>query len=282
MNVDAATRIFLGDAQVDAIPPSDRGLAYGDGLFETMRVHGGVVPWWAAHWSRLALGAERLRLYLPDRALVEQQIEALVGTAGTDPSDNVFKLIVTRGRGGRGYMPPADNIPLWILSHHPVPPPPRAGGLHLRWCTTRLALQPSLAGLKHCNRLEQVLARGEWSDPGIDEGLLRDMDGNVISATAANVFVLRDDGWHTPPVDRCGVAGVCRAWMLSASGARETRLGIEDVETADAVVLCNAVRGILPVARLGDRAWPPHPEVRALRQHLAGVHPAFTASEDNA
>ena len=132
------------------------------------------------------------------------------------------------------------------------------------------------------NRLEQVLARGEWSDPGIDEGLLRDMDGNAVSATAANVFVLRDDGWHTPHVDRCGVAGVCRAWMLSASGARETRLGVDEVETADAVVLCNAVRGILPVARLGDRAWPPHPEVRALRQHLAGVHPAFTASEDNA
>ena len=280
MNTPAA-RIFLGDAQVEAIPASDRGLAYGDGLFETMRVHGGRVPWWDAHWARVSHGAQRLRLGLPDRALVEQQVRALLAAADDDTSD-VIKLIITRGGSGRGYLPPVDSTPLWILSRHPSPPPSRSGGLHLRWCTTRLAIQPALAGLKHCNRLEQVLARGEWHDRGIDEGLVRDMDGNVVSATAANVFVLRDDGWHTPPVDRCGVAGVCRAWVLSASGARETRMGVAEVETADAVVLCNAVRGILPVARLGDRAWPPHAEVRALCQRLAETHPALTVSEDNA
>ena len=281
MNGVEALRIFLGDAQVDAIPGSDRGLAYGDGLFETMRVHDRRVPWWDAHWTRLAHGAARLGLRLPHRGRVEQQIEALVARPGVD-ADNVLKLLVTRGCGGRGYSPLSDNIPLWILSRHPAPLPARAGGLHLRWCTTRLAHQPVLAGLKHCNRLEQVLARGEWSDPGIDEGLVRDMDGDVVSATAANLIVLRNGGWHTPPVDRCGVAGVCRAWMLSDSGARETRLGVDEVEAADAVVLCNAVRGILPVARLGDRAWPPHPEVRALRQRLATAHPAFIVSEDNA
>ena len=274
-------RIFLGEEQVRSIPERDRGLAYGDGLFETMRVHGGGVPWWDAHWARMVLGAGRLRLRLPDRQLVEQQMQALLA-AVDDAADCVLKLVVTRGSGGRGYQPSIDNTPLWILSHHPAPPPSRSGGLHLRWCAMRLALQPALAGLKHCNRLEQVLARGEWSDPAIDEGLVRDMEGNVISATAANVFVLRDGGWHTPPVDRCGVAGVCRRWVLSASGARETRMGIVDVETADAIVLCNAVRGILPVARLGDRAWPPHAEVRALRQRLAATHPAFNLSEDNA
>ena len=276
-----AVRMFVGTEHVGAIPESDRGLAYGDGLFETMRVHGGRVPWWDAHWERMAHGAGRLRLRLPERGLVEQQMQPLLAAADDD-AGCVIKLVVTRGSGGRGYQPPLDSTPLWILSRHPVPPPPPTGGLQLRWCAMRLALQPALAGLKHCNRLEQVLARGEWTDPAIDEGLLLDMEGNVVSATAANLFVLRDGGWHTPPVDRCGVAGVCRAWVLSASGARDTRMGVADVEAADAVVLCNAVRGILPVARLGDRAWPPHAEVRALRQRLAATHPAFNVSEDNA
>jgi 4-amino-4-deoxychorismate lyase len=281
MNMIEGTRIFLGDAPVDSIPENDRGLAYGDGLFETMRVHGSRVPWWDVHWARLAHGAERLRLLLPDRGLVEQQVEALLASQGMG-AGSVLKLLLTRGSDGRGYLPPADNVPLWILSQHPVPSPPRAGGLHLRWCATQLALQPALAGLKHCNRLEQVLARGEWNDPDIDEGLLQDMDGNVVSATAANVFVLRDGGWRTPSVDRCGVAGVCRGWLLAASGAMEMRLAVDDIDTADAVVLCNAVRGILPVARLGDRAWMPHPEVRALRRRLAAAHPAFIVPEDNA
>jgi 4-amino-4-deoxychorismate lyase len=277
----SAARIFLGSEPVGTVPESDRGLAYGDGLFETMRVDGGRVPWWDAHWARMAHGAGRLRLRLPDRRLVEQQMQLLLA-AEDDGSGGVVKLLVTRGSGGRGYAASLDHTPLWILSRHPSPAPPRLGGLHLRWCATRLALQPALAGLKHCNRLEQVLARGEWADGDIDEGLVRDTEGFVVSATAANVFVLRDGGWHTPPVDRCGVAGVCRAWVLSATGAVEARMGVAEVEAADAVVLCNAVRGILPVARLGERTWLPHPEVQALREHLAATHPAFNISEDNA
>lgn len=276
-----AARIFIGDMQVGAIPDGDRGLAYGDGLFETMRAHEARVPWWDAHWTRLAHGAERLRLALPERGQVERQVKAMLADPGSDASC-VLKLVVTRGSGGRGYMPAADSTPTWMLSQHRLPAPPRTGGLQLRWCTTRLALQPALAGLKHCNRLEQVLARSEWSDPDIDEGLVQDTDGNVVSATAANLFVLRDGRWHTPPVDRCGVAGVCRAWLLPDCAGRETRMGIHEIETADAVVLCNAVRGILPVARLGDREWPPHPQVRVLHQRLAAAHPAFTVSEDNA
>lgn len=271
------TRIFRGDTRIAGIPADDRGLAYGDGLFETMRVHRGSVWWLDAHWRRLALGAERLRLELPRRDLVEAQGAALCG--GVD--DAVLKLILTRGSGGRGYAPPTDGAPLWVLSCHPAPSSPRAGGLHLRWCTARLAIQPALAGLKHCNRLEQVLARGEWSEPGIDDGLMRSTEGDVVCATAANLFVLHAGRWYTPPVDRCGVAGVCREWLLHATGAGQTRLCVGDVAAAEAVILCNAVRGILPVARLDDRAWPPHAEVQALRQRLAAAHPAFTNPEDN-
>ena len=135
--------------------------------------------------------------------------------------------------------------------------------------------QPVLAGLKHCNRLEQVLARREAVAAGADEGLMRDIAGDVVSATSANLFVLQGDTWHTPPVDRCGVAGVCRAHLLPALQARETRLAPDGVERADAIFLCNAVRGILAVVRVGARAFAPHPAVDDARCILARLHPAF-------
>ena len=270
--------IFVGERQVDAVPADDRGLAYGEGLFETMRTHGGDVPWWEAHWDRLAQGAARLGVPLPRKALVRDAATHLLGSG-----DGVLKLLLTRGSGARGYAPSGDAEPTWMLSTHPLPTPTRPGGLHLRWCTLRLAHQPRLAGLKHCNRIEQVLARGEWpaaGEPGgdaFDEGLLLDVDGNVAGATAANVFVFADGQWRTPPVDRCGVAGTCRAWLLR-QGAVERPLLPADVESADGVVLCNAVRGILPVARLGARAWPSHPAVAALSHRFAAAHPAFAGS----
>lgn len=261
---------FRGDERVRAFALDDRGAAYGDGVFETMRAHGGEVPWWDAHWARLALGASRLRLPLPDESRARMQAARLL-----DGRDGVLKLLVTRGSGGRGYAPPCDATPTWVLSRHPLPPSTTGGGLVLRWCELRLAVQPALAGIKHCNRLEQVLARAEWNDPAIHEGLLRSAEGDVVCATAANLFVLRDGRWLTPAVDRCGIAGVCRGWAIDRLGASVVRLDAGDVERAEAAFVCNAVRGILPVARLGGRAWSPHPQVRALQQRLAAEHPAF-------
>ncbi|HSR65597.1 MAG TPA: aminodeoxychorismate lyase [Xanthomonadaceae bacterium] len=264
-----SARIFAGDRRIDAVPVDDRGLAYGDGLFETLRVHRGVAPWWDAHWSRLAQGARRLGIPLPDPARVRAESDALFGDGG----DGVLKLQLTRGSGGRGYAPPARPVPTWIVSRHPLPA--ASAGLRLRWCETRLAVQPALAGIKHCNRLEQVLARRECEDAGVDDGVLCDGDGAVVAATAANLFVLRDGGWLTPPVDRCGVAGVCRAHLLPVLQAREARLSPAGVEGADALFLCNAVRGILVVDRLGARAFDPHPAVEGARRALARLHPAF-------
>lgn len=268
--------VFVGERRADGVPAGDRGLAYGDGVFETMRARRGGVPWWDAHWARLALGARRLGLPLPREMLVRDEATRLL-----DGGDAVLKLLLTRGDGARGYAPGRDATPTWVLSAHPLPAPPRTEGLVLRWCAMRLSHQPLLAGIKHCNRLEQVLARGEWpaaGEPGgdaFDEGLLLDVDGDVVGATAANVLVFRDGRWRTPPVDRCGVAGVCRGWLLQEAGAVEQPLVPGDVETADAVVLCNAVRGILPVARLQGRDWPRHPAVATLAQRVAAAHPGL-------
>lgn len=268
-------RIYRGGARVEALAADDRGFRYGDGLFETMRGHQGGVPWWPAHWQRLAGGAARLQLPLPPAEFVFDEVAALL--AG---GEAVVRLQVTRGSGGRGYAPPAAPEAAWVLSRHPLPTAAPVAGLRLRWCDTRLAAQPLLAGLKHCNRLEQVLARLESGDGAeADEGLMLDPDGNVVSATSANLFVLRDGHWSTPPVDRCGVAGLCRGWLLAQGHAREQRLVRAQVEQADAVVLTNAVRGILPVSRLGPRRWPPHPQVDLLRAALAAAHPAFADTD---
>lgn len=263
--------LFSGAARIEALPAEGRGFAYGDGLFETMRVHGGQVSWWDAHWNRMAEGARRLRIALPDPAFVRTQALALADRC----DDGVLKLIVSRGAAGRGYASWDATAPVWTLSRHPAPEPPRPGGLRLHVCEMRLAIQPALAGIKHCNRLEQVLARAEWDQGAFDEGLMRDTDGYAVCATSANLFAHGNGRWRTPPVDRCGVAGICRGWAIDALEAEEARMTVDDLVRADAVFLCNAVRGILPVARLRDRTWQQPPQVAAVIGLLARSHPAF-------
>lgn len=258
-------RLFRGQAPLAAIDAGDRGLAYGDGLFETMRVARGRLPWWPAHRARLLRGATTLGITPPATTWLDGEVAGLAAEAG---GDAVLKLVLTRGTGGRGYAPPAGVEPTLALSLHPAPAPIDEP-LVLRWCALRMAIQPALAGLKHLNRLEQVLARAEWSDAGIHEGLLLDARGRVACATAASVFALVDGRWLTPRVDECGVAGVARAWVLAnAPGAAEADLSPADIESAGAVFLCNAVRGILPVGRLGERRWPPHAGLEALREAM--------------
>lgn len=267
-------RILRAGRAIGAIDPGDRGLAYGDGVFETILVHRGMPVWWEAHVARLVAGAARLGIPLPDAVPLRAEADALV--AGM--ARGVLKLILTRGSGGRGYAPPPEPVPTLLLSLHDAPPAAPVAGLALRWCDTRLAIQPRLAGIKHLNRLEQVLARGEWRDPGIHEGLMCDTQGRAVCATAANLFVRLDGQWWTPPVDRCGIAGVCRGWLLEHAGAGERELLPHDVEAADAVFLCNSVRGILPVARLGARQWPPDAATSALIERLAAAEPAFATA----
>ena len=262
--------VFLGSESIDAIPVGNRAMAYGDGLFETMRVHRGGIAWWQAHWERLADGAARLGIVLPEPARVRQAAASLFDDAG----DGVLKLLLARGGDARGYAPVPDAPPLWMLSRHALPERARRG-LHVHWCTTRMAVQPALAGLKHCNRLEQVLGRAECVRAHADEGLMCDGEGSVVSATAANVFVLREGRWRTPRVDRCGVAGVCRLHLLSLLEAREEHLSPAQVEAADAVFLCNAVRGILPVTRLGARTWTDVSQSVSAGQLLAQSHPGL-------
>lgn len=266
-----SARMFSGEREVAAIDPGNRGLAYGDGVFETMRVHRGVLPLWPRHQARLRGGAQRLGIALPASDFIEARIAEAIAGCGA----GVLKLLLTRGEGGRGYAPPPAAVPAWMLSLHPLPAAP-GRGLRLRWCETRLAAQPVLAGIKHCNRLEQVLARAEADAVGCDEGLMQDMAGNAVCATSANLLVLCDGRWITPHIDACGVAGVLRGWLLERGLVDAAELARGEVESAEALALCNAVRGILPVASLGARAWVAHPALAELQGQVAMAYPMFS------
>jgi len=263
--------LYSGERRIDAIDPRDRGLAYGDGLFETILVHRGQAVWWSAHLERLARGCGVLGIAMPDPGFLRIEADAIAAGCAR----GVLKLIVTRGASARGYAT-AHGVPPTLVLTLSDPPHPAPAGLNVRWCDTPLAIQPRLAGIKHLNRLEQVLARAEWSGADVHEGLQCDTRGRVVAATAANLFVLRDGRWRTPPVADCGIAGTCRAWWLGHVGAVVESLDRNAVESAQAVVLCNAVRGILPVAALGARRWlPGHPRIVDVRRQLAEAEPAF-------
>jgi len=238
------------ESSLVALP--DRGLQYGDGLFETIAIRRGRPRLLELHLARLAEGCARLALPMPDRALLEDEIAAVTGS-----NEQVVKMILTRGPAGRGYRAPADPEPTRIVSAYPAPPP-REPTARVRTCSTRIGSSPALAGLKHLGRLEQVLARSEWRDDRIAEGLMLDPDGHVVCATQANLFILRDGELLTPLVDRAGVAGVMRRAVLRWAPGRcivagEARLRVEDLHDADEVFLTNALVGAWPVAELDGR-----------------------------
>lgn len=262
-------RVFRGEQPVPALSPADRGLAYGDGLFETLLAVDGDIPWWHAHWRRLSTGAARLGITPPDEAFLRSAADDLLGQGR-----QVLKLILTRGESGRGYLP-ADGPPTSILSVHPAPAAEEAP-LALHWCETPVARQPALAGLKHLNRLENVLARAECERVGRAEGLMCDEQGYVRCATAANVFALIDGVWHTPDAALGGVAGVARAQLLALEpGIRVAELSRLMLENAEAVFLSNAVRGMMAVDRIGETAFARSAAFDTLKQRFLATYPAF-------
>lgn len=248
-----SVRVLVDGVADGGVSPRDRGLCYGDGLFETVLLVDGHAPLWARHMARLAAGCERLRLPLPDAERLRQE----VATVAAGLSRAVVRITWTRGVGERGYAPPAATRATRIVNAGAAPPIPAdwtTAGIRVRFCTTRLAWQPALAGLKHLNRLEQVLARAEWSDPDIGEGLLCDAGDQVIGATAANLFAVLGGRLVTPAVDRSGVAGVARAELLARRNDIVVRgIGKEELMRADEIFLCNSVRGIVPVRMLAGR-----------------------------
>jgi 4-amino-4-deoxychorismate lyase len=231
----------------------DRGLQYGDGVFETMRVRRRQIRLLEFHLDRLYRGLKALQIKGPARRTLRADLARLANTR----AEAVLKLIVTRGEGPRGFRPTGAERCTQIAMLNGLPHDSEATTrpVRVRMCATRLGAQPRLAGLKTLNRLESVLARSEWRGTRVWEGLMRDTEDRIVCGTMSNLFVRRGTRLMTPPLEHCGVAGVMRRWILQIANdvaltVLERRIGWADLEAAEEVFLSNAVVGVKSVSAI--------------------------------
>lgn len=257
----------------DRLPAGDRGLHFGDGVFETMAVDAGRVLCLDRHLARLEHGCARLGIPAPALQALQGECERVCEGVGRA----VVKILVTRGVGGRGYAPDPDASPTRIVARYPWPayrPGIRNEGAAVRICETRLGRNPRLAGIKHLNRLEQVLARCEDDPLGCDEGIMLDDRERVVEGISSNVFTVHDGRLRTPEIVECGVAGVVRAVVieqaraLTGSDAAVGHLGLDELLAADECFLTNSLIGVWPVNAIGDRAMSPGPVTARVQETL--------------
>jgi 4-amino-4-deoxychorismate lyase len=252
----------------------DRGLLYGDGVFRTLRAIRGKAQHWLLHYKKLQHDCTALGIACPDIGQLSAELDSLLARH----PDAVVKLIVTRGIGTRGYAPQhsADITHGWDIS--PLPEYPSSWAIHgikAQRCQLRLGRQPRLAGIKHLNRLENVLAAAEWNDaPEIAEGLLQDAEGNVIEGTRSNLFFVSRGELITPELSHSGVAGVQRDRVIDWSTQHHMPLqirnvGLDEVLHADELFLVNSIIGLWPIRELEQRHWKSFPVAMQIRQAWA-------------
>lgn len=256
---------FAGSVQV-----GNRGLHYGDGVFRTLLLHGGVIVAADAQITRLTADAAALGLDAPSREFLLTELDAVA-----DLDDASLKLMLIRTDTGRGYSPKTHRADLLLLAYPPPAWPAMYAidGINAIRSPVTLAAQPLLAGIKHLNRLEQVLASRDWP-AGVEEAIVGDEHGKPVSGTRANLFWVRDGRLHTPSLDRCGVAGLSRERIIQHAA----QLGIDcqvasapwdELFAADEAFVCNSLNGIWPLRRLDGHQFPAaRPLTRQLQMAL--------------
>jgi 4-amino-4-deoxychorismate lyase len=272
MSVPEQTRV--DGEELAQLSVTDRGLHYGDGVFETITVRDGKLRFEALHRLRLEEGCRRLALRLDTSAALDELREM-----GREQHRCILKLIVTRGDSqARGYGVTGTETLRRVALRYPWPLDNEAAmaGVKVASVRARLAESSQLAGIKHLNRLEQVLARIEIATSGEDEGLMSSSSRRVISGTMSNVFLVHHAEIVTPRVDRCGISGVMRAVVIreaSRAGLRLREADIEPAELARAseVFLTNVRIGIWPVRQLDGRRLQPGPVTRRLQGMMDDV-----------
>ena len=246
--------ILINGENQSQLAISDRGFQYGDGLFETIEVLNSHLIFFEQHLQRLALGCEKLLIPFPDKQLLIHEATAL----SHNIKHGVLKIIITRGGGGRGYRFPDVIQPTRIVSLHPFPeysPDFQQHGIVARICQQKLGLNPTFAGLKTLNRLEQVLARAEWNNAEIQEGILLDLNGCVIEGTMSNLFFVKNNTLYTPLLTQTGIAGIMRDFVLQTASAEGIQIeqgcfSLEQLCAADEIFVTNSIIGIWPVKDL--------------------------------
>ncbi len=264
-------RVLLNGVPDEKVSPFDRALHFGDGLFETIACRRGRPRFLSLHLDRLRLGCTRLGIDPGDLEKVRAEVRTLAGEA----DDAIVKVVLTRGTAlARGYGVTGREKATRITFRYawpPETPTESQDGIRVRTATLRLGENPALAGLKHCNRLEQVLARREWTDPGIAESLLYSSSDRLVSGTMSNVFIVEGSRLRTPRMDLCGVAGVMRRVVLREAelagiSVQEDVLREDDVRNATELFLTNARVGVWPVRELDGRGMRPGPVTRRVQE----------------
>ncbi len=251
----------------------DRALAYGDGVFRTLKIQQGKPQHWDLHYQKLAQDCAALKLACPAAELLLQDLTRLFAE-----SDNaVAKIIISRGIGFRGYAVPEHIASTRIVIKSALPHYPDSHaieGVKLHLCELTLGYQPLLAGIKHLNRLENVLARMEWTTSDIVDGVLLDAEHNVIEGTMSNIFVREGGNLLTPDLARCGVAGITRQRIINIApklglAAKITAISLPQLLAAEDVFICNSVFGVWQVRQIAQHILKKSTWINTLREALA-------------
>jgi 4-amino-4-deoxychorismate lyase len=268
---------FDMDGAIEMLPVDDRGLQYGDGVFDTIAIRLGRPRLADLHIERLRIGCERLGMAIPATELLLDMLQrAISGTACL--GSGVAKFLVTRGSGRRGYRYPGNSMPRIMLGVFESPAYARdcwTQGVEIRICNLRLGSQPALAGIKSLNRLEQVLARNEWQSESIAEGVMLDTDCNIVCGTMTNLFLVSGSGLLTPSITTAGVSGVMRRHIIAQSEADGLAVTVEPIPIrtlteCHEVFLSNSQIGIWPVRQCGTRSYAaPGPMTQRVMKLLA-------------
>lgn len=234
----------------------DRGLNYGDGLFTTAKIKQGQVQLLPAHIQRLQEGCEKLVIEPVDFCWLEDYLKQV--SANYDRA--VLKVLISAGQGGRGYSRAGASKPNVVVSIHSFPDyfkQWQANGITLGNAKSQLGLNPLLGGIKHLNRLEQVLIKNELLDQSFDDLLVCNINNQVIETTSANVFYQIRQQWHTPSIELSGVNGLMRQHILNIARERaiyikESQHTLSDLAQVNAMFICNCLSGIVPVRHYAD------------------------------
>ncbi len=263
---------LVNGQQRNDLSTQDRGLSYGHGVFETVKVVAGEPILIDEHLQRLISSCQRLKI--PTDNLLQQLIADLDYLPYVDLG--VVKIIVTAGVGGRGYQLPDDPRPSRIVQLFPFPhfpDNPSQQGIQARWCDIQLSSVPTLAGIKHLNRLEQVLARAEWSDPHIREGILLGSDQFIAEGTMSNIFIVKDNTLKTPDLSRYGVEGIMRNHIIKLAKQSDLSVSVlpltkNDLLDADEVFFCNSLIEIWPLRKIAQQSFEVGAVTRSLQKAL--------------
>lgn len=250
----------------------DRGLLYGDGVFRTLLASRGKAINWPQHYQKLQHDCAALEIPCPEYLLLTAELNQMLHVH----PEGVLKIIITRGAAQRGYVPFADTAPSRIWDVFDVPSYPAewsTSGIKAGVCQFRLSRQPCLAGIKHLNRLENVLASDELRKHDWDEGILLDTHDCVIEGTRTNLFMASGGALITPVLTECGVAGVQRDRVISLARQQDIALevrdiGLNELMTADEIFLVNSIIGVWPVRELEQSRWSHFPLASRIREHL--------------